>query len=451
MGAGRLERPRPVNKRNAACSLGRWATATTRPVAGARIPARRDREAGRGGGGHMEKWVAWAKRTEGASPPWDRPTMSSTPGPSTSTTWGRRCTRSTCARRAARRRGGAGADPGPGGIPLGLPSARPLRPERLMVALRGSRRSATTRRRGGGGQARVRVPPQPVALLSAHVLVEEQVALLASRPRLLGRPPRRARPHAARRPVRGSRRRAAAGQRGAEPEPDDARARAAARRPRRGCAPHAVRADGTRASSADRGHARSAMALIHNLVVVAALIAAARDADLAVRVRAPDAAARAVLRGDRARFGVAHPIVLAEVAPVPTCHLSPGTWRRAAPTSLPQLGDGRLRLRAFLDAAARGRPGSPRSNAHRYPRTMRPAASAARATSTLARCASCAGRRVLRPARRCSCSRGCCPRALPHRPARYPGGRVPHGTPPHRHRPSTLALAAAARAATAAR
>ena len=91
---------------------------------------------GRGGGGHMEKWVAWAKRTEGASPPWDPPDDELNARAFYKHDLGSPLrTLDLCSPRNASAGAAAPVPAGTtSGIPLGLPSARPLRPGRLMVA-----------------------------------------------------------------------------------------------------------------------------------------------------------------------------------------------------------------------------------------------------------------------------------------------------------------------------
>ena len=350
--------------------------------------------------------------------------MSSTPGPSTSTTWGRRCARSTCARRATHvgGRGSAGAGQDhqryPARTALGTAAAARAADGRACVA-------RVARQRPGGGVGGGEPPGFAYLHLTnmwhcfPHMCWSKAGRLFWLRAHgfwdarldALGLTPRGTlfEVHGAAQPLASA---------GPNPNPTT---RVLALPPAAHDAvlrltPYA--ADGTRASSADRGHAlRSAMALIHNLVVVAALVGAAPRCRLGRRVRAPDAAARAVLRED--------PCALRRSAPDRPCGGSParpsatcrrGRGGRCGPRPvLPQLGDGRLRLPAPFSRRRRSqgsRTAPARSNAHRYPRTMRPAASAARATSTLARCASCAGRW-------CSGRRGgarargaCCPRAI---------------------------------------
>ena len=295
---------------------------------------------GRGGGGHMEKWVAWAKRTEGASPPWDPPDDELNARAFYKHDLGSPLrTLDLCSPRNASAGAAAPVPAGTtSGIPLGLPSARPLRPGRLMVAPTWLASLGNDPEEGWAAAE----PPGFAYLhltnmwhcfphmcwskagrlfwLRAHGFWDARLDALGLTPR--GTP---FEVHGAAQPLAS-----------AAPNPNPT-TRVLALPPAAHDAvvrltPYA--ADGTRASSADRGHAlRSAMALIHNLVVVAALVGR-RPAMPTwpcefVRQMQPPAQYSA---SDRARFGVAHPIVLAEGRPgAPTCHLSPGTWRPGGP------------------------------------------------------------------------------------------------------------------------
>ena len=288
----------------------------------------------KGGIVHQEKWVEWRQQAAADMPPWRPPKEAYADAFYEANLrpllWIPACAPANASSRAD-------ATPPPNtvrGMPLGLVSPRPLRPGRLMVA--------------PSWLASLGDDPEPDWAASdppgfaylhltnmwhcfPHVLEQGRPALLAARARLLGPAARRPGDHAARQAVRRR----------------DARAAAARGRLRGGRGRGAARpAEGGARASSPAGLAfRRLQALVHNLVLLAALLGRKPVMPLV-----PCELIRAIqpvlgVPVARSRFGVSHPsVVTTGRAGQEMCHLSPGVAPRRARPVLPLLGDALVRL-----------------------------------------------------------------------------------------------------------